>query len=912
MKCPKCGADNAPASSSCGGCGASLSPGETVAAPRAPADLVAGSIFAGRYRINHELGKGGMGVVYKAEDVKLKRPVAIKFLPWWLTCEDAAKERFIHEAQAASALDHTNICTIYEVDETPDGRMFMAMAFCEGEPLKKMIERALLEVDQALDIAIQACDGLAAAHDAGMTHRDIKPANIMVSAHGHVKIVDFGLAKLAGQTRLTRAGTVVGTVAYMAPEQARGQEVDGRADIWSLGAVLYEMLTGGPPFKGSNDQAVIHAILNEEPERPSKHNGKVHGALEAAVLKCLRRDPQDRFATADDLQIELLRIRGDRPSRLASASGRILERKPASTYALSLSRPGPRVALGAAVVLCLLALTSVLPPGRPLLKSGIFAGWLGLGGLPAAKYAAILPLDVAGDDPDSRAFCDGLIDAQTRKLNSLGSLAESVSVATWVELRRAEVTTPAEARHELGTNLAIAGRTEMSGEAITVKLSLVDTKTMRRLKHFEASEPLANLAVWQDSIVTAMGRMLELGGRARERLLVKPGCTFVPAAYGAYIEGRGYLYPRSGEAAVDKAVERFSSAIAEDSSFAQAYVGLGEAYSAKYDATKDTAWGEKAARWCARAGRLCPELPSAPAGEGSARVSMGRYAQALAPLGAAVGLDSNYVEAYYWMGRCHQRLGNYDLAEACFKKAIALRPKWYEGYSWLGDLCLERGDYQSAIKPFEVMIRLRPERTAPYNNLGVAYMKLERWEDARSAFERALEIAPRASTYSNLGTIEFYQARYADAAKMYKKALDMEGNNYRVWGNYAESCYWTPDEREKAGAIFSVAVSLAEKELSGNPDDAAVLADLASYNSMMGNREQALAYLGRALSRGIAGTDLIFRAAETYEQLGRRDLALEWVGKAMASGCSPALVDRYPGLKDLRSDPRFDRLRQRS
>ncbi|MFZ1947033.1 MAG: protein kinase [bacterium] len=880
--------------------------------PGPPANLAPGSVFAGRYRIALELGKGGMGVVYRAEDVKLKRPVAIKFLPWWLTCEDTAKERFIHEAQAASALDHTNICTIYEVDETPDGRMFMAMAFCEGQTLKQMLAAGPLDVDAALDIAIQTCDGLAAAHEAGMIHRDIKPANIMVNAHGHVKIVDFGLAKLTGQTRLTRAGTVVGTVAYMAPEQARGDEVDARADVWSLGVVLYEMLTGRTPFGGCNDQAIIHSILNDEPERAGKFNSKVHGALEAALLKCLRRNPQDRFPAADDLQIELLRIKRERPSRLASASGRVLERTQGSAGGRRLSGPGAKIALSAAGAACLIVLSSLLPPGRPLLKTGLVAGWLGFGGLPAAKYAAILPLDVAGDDPDSRAFCDGLIDAQTRKLNGLGSLAESVSVATWAELRRAKVTTPAEARRQLGTNLAIAGRTEMSGEAITLELSLVDTKTMRRLKHFEVSEPLANLAVWQDSIVTAMARMLEAGGRARQHLLARPGCTFVPAAYGAYIEGWGYLYPRSGEAAVDKAVERFGSAIGEDSSFAQAYVGLGEAYSVKYDATRDTVWGERAARWCARAGRLCPELPSAPAGEGSARVSMGRYAQALAPLGEAVGLDSNYVEAHFLMGRCHQRLGNYDLAEACFKKVIALRPKWYEGYSWLGDLCLERGDYQSALKPFEMMTRLRPNRTAGYNNLGVACMKLERWQDARSAFGRALEIAPRASTYSNLGTIEFYQARYADAAKMYKKALDMEENNYRVWGNYAESCYWTPDEREKAGAIFSVAVSLAEKELLKNPDDAAVLADLASYNSMMGNREQALAYLGRALSRGIAGTDLIFRAAETYEQLGRRDLALEWVGKAIASGCSPALVERYPGLKDLRSDPRFDRLRQRS
>jgi serine/threonine protein kinase len=191
------------------------------------------------YKIIEKLGGGGMGVVYKAEDTKLKRMVALKFLPPDLTRDDEAKERFVHEAQAASALDHPNICTIHEIDETDDGQIFICMAYYEGETLKKKIERGPLPFDQTLDLAMQIAQGLARAHEAGITHRDIKPANIMITTRGEVKIVDFGLAKLVGQTRLTKTGTTMGTVAYMSPKQAQGIDADHRSDIWSLGVVLY-------------------------------------------------------------------------------------------------------------------------------------------------------------------------------------------------------------------------------------------------------------------------------------------------------------------------------------------------------------------------------------------------------------------------------------------------------------------------------------------------------------------------------------------------------------------------------------------------------------------------------------------------------------------------------------------------
>ncbi|MGB2957630.1 MAG: serine/threonine-protein kinase, partial [Bacteroidota bacterium] len=218
------------------------------------------------YTILEQMGSGGMGVVYRAEDQKLKRTVALKFLPPELTRDSEARERFVHEAQAASALDHPNICTIYEIDQTDDGQMFIAMTAYKGETLKEKLDRGPLKLQQALDVAVQMAQGLNKAHEQGIVHRDIKPANVMVTEDGVVKILDFGLAKLGGRTFVTKEGTTLGTAAYMSPEQSRGEDVDQRTDIWSVGVVLYQMVTGQPPFKGDYENAVIYSINNAAPE----------------------------------------------------------------------------------------------------------------------------------------------------------------------------------------------------------------------------------------------------------------------------------------------------------------------------------------------------------------------------------------------------------------------------------------------------------------------------------------------------------------------------------------------------------------------------------------------------------------------------------------------------------------------
>ena len=315
MKCPHCDTPNPEDSQFCIKCATSFTVSDATLTADPETILLPGikfkpeTIFAGRYKILKELGRGGMGVVYKAKDDKLKRFVALKFLPSSFSSHEDAKLRFVLEAQTASILDHQNICTIHEIDETEDGQMYIAMAYYEGETLKKKIKGGAAPLAEAIEIVIQIAQGLSKAHGEGIIHRDIKPANIIETSERVIKIVDFGLAKLANEAKSTLTSSIIGTPAYMSPEQAMGESLDQRIDLWSLGVVFYELLTGHLPFQGENEQSMLHAIIHKTPKPPMDLKKDILEEAERIVLKCLRKQPERRYQSADRLISDLTKLK---------------------------------------------------------------------------------------------------------------------------------------------------------------------------------------------------------------------------------------------------------------------------------------------------------------------------------------------------------------------------------------------------------------------------------------------------------------------------------------------------------------------------------------------------------------------------------------------------------------------------
>lgn len=360
-KCPYCKKENPDDSHFCSHCGSTVHspdkppahPTKTVEVPSQ--ELTVGSTFAGRYKIVKELGRGGMGVVYKTQDTKLKREVALKSLVPQLM-GDETKVRFVREAQAAAALNHPNICTVYEIDES-EGKSFIAMEYIEGQTLKEKTTVRPLNLNEALDIGIQVADGLRHAHDKGVVHRDIKSSNIMIKKNGQAKVMDFGLAKLVGSTMVTREGTTLGTIAYMSPEQAQGKEVDQRSDIWSLGVVLYELISGQLPFLGEHDQAVIYSIINDEPLPITSLRSGVPLEFERIIHKCLERDSDFRYQNTIDLQADLKRMKRDFEKEKVTSVATTILAKPRKRKKSKVTKRIIWVSVSLCAVIVLLALS---------------------------------------------------------------------------------------------------------------------------------------------------------------------------------------------------------------------------------------------------------------------------------------------------------------------------------------------------------------------------------------------------------------------------------------------------------------------------------------------------------------------------------------------------------------------------
>jgi serine/threonine protein kinase/tetratricopeptide (TPR) repeat protein len=855
------------------------------------------------YEILEKLGEGGMGVVYKARDTKLHRLVALKFLPPHMQTSEEQVKRFIQEAQAASALDHPNVCTIHEINEVGDGSMFISMAYYEGESLQARLKKGPIPLASALTIAIEIVRGLVRAHDSGIVHRDIKPANIMLTSRGEVKIVDFGLAKLSATTGLTHSSTTVGTAAYMSPEQLQYSNVDHRSDIFSFGIVFYEMLTGKNPFRNEYIHATMYAIMNDEPRRIGEQVADIPPEVDWIVQKAMAKKPDDRYRTSHDLLRDLQNLQSGSEDILAiPGPGSVRERHRArGTKQSGIPKPLQFIILAGIIAALFIIL---YPSGRDVLQRIVTGTETG-----RTQSIAVLPFTNIGDDPSNAILVDGIVETVSSKLSQLEQRNGSFWVIPAVEIRESGITGVAQAAQLFNANLVIAGSVQRFDVGLRVTLNLIDAGSRRQVNSRIIDDPFIRGTVLQDEIVIKTAELLEIELQPETKRRLTAGGTTQPGAYEFYLQGRGSLARYDRIENVDAAIELFTRAVEADAQFALAYAGLGEAYLRKYRITRDISWVEPAFAYCEKAVALEHNLAPVYVTLGLVHTERGAYGDAHKAFMKALELDPSATEAYHGMALAYSEQGRSDDAEATYLRAIRLKPDYWAGYGNLGVFYSRIGRFKEALEQFRIVSSLTPMNAGAYRNMGAIYFYLDRKEEAIGMFNKALEIKPDYSIYTNLGTLYFYDNNFTKAAEMYEKALELNDADHTVWSYLGSSLLWTePADTLRAQRAFTRAAELAEKRLAINPDAPDLMVNLAGYYRQLDNREQAEHFLQRAIQANPADIHVQFDIGFVYESMGYRDEALSWIEKAIMNGYPISEIRQLHGLDDLKEDIRFQEL----
>ncbi len=845
------------------------------------------------YKIITRIGSGGMGDVYLAEDTELGRKVALKFLPVSLCRDPDCRARFKREAQAVARLDHSNIVMVHEVGEFHQ-RPYFVMQHVEGKSLRELIRQEDLALERIVDFTIQIADGLREAHDAGIIHRDIKPSNILIDNKGRPKLVDFGLAVIRGSEKLTKDGSTIGTAGYMSPEQAEGKEVDQRSDLFSLGIVLYEMITRKLPFTGEYEQAIMYSIVHDTPEPLARYKSGIPDELQHAVDKALQKDPATRYQSVAEFLADL----------------RLVKRQMASTLTelpfikLPLRPLRPRHALAGALLVGALAVLLWLSPSSRNMVSR-FLGW---DRVPVAQHLTVLPFINLGETPEGQVLCDGLLEILTSKLTEIEKFQASLWVVPASEVRQWQVTSAGQAHRTFGATLAVTGSVQLLAGDIRITLNLVDTKTQRQLRSRIIDDSLASVSSLQDSTVLTLAEMLEVQLRPEEQKSLMAGGTTEREAYLHYLKARGYLARYERLDNVDTAIEEFRKALGKDPDYALAHAGLGEAYWRKYEILADPQWEELAIYNSQRAIQLNDELAPVHATLAVIHQGRGRYQEAVEQFQMALMLDSASRTSFRGLAAAYAALNMNAEAESTYHQITELWPDDWTGYVDLGLFYCRRGRVEDALAQLDRVARLEPEGYHAWNNLGVFYFNLGRPEDALAAWERSLEIEPTYGTCSNLGLIYSGENRFPEAVEMYRRALAMNDRDYRIWINLASALWHIPGAQDEMIAAYRQAVKRAERQLTINPRDTDVLSHLADCYAHLGERNRALLFMQQALTLAPDDVEIMGNAGIVYERLGERDTALTWIAKAFDRGYQPDQIESLPEMRDLTRDPRYKQL----
>ena len=823
-----------------------------------------------------------MGAVWLAEDPRLHRQVALKMVRPVDTGGAAARERLMREARAAAALNHPHIATVHDVLEE-HGEIVIVFEYVEGETLHARIARGPLAPPEAVDIATQIAKALASAHANGVVHRDLKPANVIIGAGGHVKVLDFGIARLLAMGTTGTGGTpgpssavgFIGTAGYAAPEQMLSSAVDERADLYALGVVLFEMIGGRRPFPGNDPVQLATSKLSQEAPPLSSTAKLVPPALDRLVARLLERDPGDRPVSAADVVTDLRQIYGT-SSTGAIAGGR-----------------APRFWRSVAAVAVIAALAG-------------FGAWeLGRFARPAIDPSAppviaVMPLANVSGDPARDHVAAGIAESLISSLASLPSVTV-LSRASVTEARSRTKDEGALAR-DLGATYVVNGSVQEANGTLKISLNLV--------------KPDRTVA-WGDSVEGAFDRIFELQSRLaealtsalvvrvsaseRERMNTQP--TTSPQAISAYWQGRALMERRDVAGNVPAAIAAFTEATTIDPKFALAYAALGEAYWQRYVETRDQSWVSKAIDAGVDALRLDADHPQVRYTLALTLYGSGKLDEATDELTRALAIRPNYEDARRQLGVVLARRGQIDDAVAEFEKAIALRPTGWGNWSQMGVSLFQASKYREAAAAFTKVTELQPDNFFGFQQLGAAYQNLGEYDLALTNYARAIAIRPNPQAHSNIGSIHHLRREYAEAVDAYQRALDLRPNSHITWRNLGDS-HTRLGHKAEATAAYQRAIALAESELKVDGTDATTLSALGVYLAKAGRHGEAQARIGAALTVQPGDPLVRFRAAEVHALGGRPAIAVEMLKEAVARGMSLSRIreeEDFESLKALES-----------
>ena len=739
------------------------------------------------YKILEKLGEGGMGVVYKAQDTKLQREVALKFLPQYLSSDAVEKDRFYQEARAAAALNHPNVAVIHEIGEHEE-RLFLTMELVEGQTVKKLIEDGdRLPIRRVLEIAIQICEGLAAAHEKGIVHRDIKSDNVMLTPKGLVKIMDFGLAKLKGSTKLTQAGSTLGTAAYMSPEQARGEEVDQRSDIFSLGVVIYEMFAGRLPFRGEHQAALMYSLVNEDPQPLARFSENVSPEIERIVSKALAKDVEERYQSVNDLLADLRRERKNIEYAKAkvvgmhsSAPHRTIEPQKKTVH---------RFYISASLILLLGVVVYVM----------FFRQGTGINSI------AVLPFSITSSDSSADILSDGITEGIINSLSGIPSLIvmSRNSVFRYV----GENVDVQQVGKKLNVKAVLLGRIVQRGGSYAISVELVDAGNERHLWGAQYTKHTADIYTLQGDISKDISEQLQVKLTGEEEKRLTKNNTESSEAYALYIKGRFYARKRTEEG-LRKSIDYFNQATGKDPNYALAYAGLADSY------------------------ELLADNYFIPMDAGYPKAKQANL--------RALALDNDLAEAHTSLANI---LGTYELnnSESIreYERAIQLNPNYAEAHHWYALQLMNHGSFDDALREIDRAHQLDPLSLRISQNVGYLFYN---WRQYDKAIDLELKTIDMDSTFPGphalIGDAYFMKAEYDKALQAYQAETRLTGDRTTIF--YSACVYAVTGRRTEAVKLLD--------ELKGLSTGRYIPTSYFAYIQLyLGNRDQAVTLLRKAV-----------------------------------------------------------------